>query len=74
MKFVCSEGRIRYVINSLCKWITKCEGAGMEGYLTYEEFLGELAVWGDAALQEHPKGWDAGEVFLRMWERSEQGA
>lgn len=46
----------------------------MEGYHTYEEFLGELAAWGDAALQEHPKGWDAGEVFLRMWERSELGA
>lgn len=45
----------------------------MEGYRTYEEFLDELAAWGDAALQEHPKGWDVRDFFLQMWERSEQG-
>lgn len=45
----------------------------MEGYITYEEFLDDLILWGDMAVHEPQERWNAEEIFLQMWRRSEQG-
>ncbi len=45
-----------------------------KGYTTYKEFLEELILWGDLAVQEQEKDWDAQEFFLQIWKRSQQGA